>query len=348
MGLRFEEVVRFQREVLSVPAMKPRSLTGDVLARTIGHLVEELTEFSAASHGDLSENARIADQADALVDLAYVAFGALVQMGVAPGAAFEEVHSRNMKRKFVEVDRFGRSAPDAVKPEGWAPPDWALLLSFGLKDIKRLHQFQPDITETIANEALGIRMTGPDRGMLEDREETCKPKLLILGHGRHGKDTVAELISLHGYEFTSSSRFCADEIIFPALAPIYGYKTADECYQDRGAHRAEWFQLIADYNTPDASMLGRAIFADNDIYVGLRSKREFHALRNAGLFDVVIWVDASDRLPPEDASSISVEPWMADFVIENNGSLNDLELEVFSLLNNLETTYNWLRSLGNV
>ena len=34
----------------------------------------------------------------------------------------------------------------------------------------------------------------------------ANPKLLIIGHARHGKDTVAEILrDTHGYDFVSSS-----------------------------------------------------------------------------------------------------------------------------------------------
>lgn len=164
---------------------------------------------------------------------------------------------------------------------------------------------------------------------LEDR----KPRILVLGHGRHGKDTVCEILKeRYGLQFTSSSWFCAERVVMPALNGQFQYKDAQACYEDRHNHRALWYDLIRDFNRPDATALGRAIFAENDVYCGLRSKAEFHALRNAGVYDYAIWVDASDRVPPEDASSCTVEPWMADFVIDNNGTLEDLELNLKQLM----------------
>ena len=56
----------------------------------------------------------------------------------------------------------------------------------------------------------------------------------------------------------------------------------------------------------------------------MRNKREFHAIRNNGLVDYVIWVDRSDYLETEPKSSMSLEPWMADYIIDNNGTLEQL------------------------
>jgi dephospho-CoA kinase len=163
-----------------------------------------------------------------------------------------------------------------------------------------------------------------------------KPKLLVIGHGRHGKDTVCEILrDSYGYNFTSSSQFCSKLFIFDALKDKYGYATEEECYADRHNHRAEWYNAICEYNVPDAAKLGKAIFKEYNIYCGLRNKKEYHAMRNTKVFDYVIWVDRSDHLPLEDKTSMTLEPWMADFVIDNNGSVSDLELNIAQLAQTL-------------
>jgi hypothetical protein len=162
------------------------------------------------------------------------------------------------------------------------------------------------------------------------------PRLLIIGHGRHGKDTVCEILRDHmGFRFQSSSEFCARRFIYQELAPKYGYTSYEQCYADRHNHRAEWFDMIYDYSRNDNSRLGREIFAEYDIYCGLRNKTEFHAMRNTGVFDCCIWVDRSDHLPAEDRSSMNLEPWMADHVIDNNGTLEDLQRNTLELAKHL-------------
>lgn len=161
-------------------------------------------------------------------------------------------------------------------------------------------------------------------------------KLLIIGHGRHGKDTVCEILrDKYWVSFESSSRFCSKLFIFNDLKDKYGYMNEEECYADRHQHRAEWYNAIVAYNTPDASALGKAIFAEHDIYCGLRNKKEFFAMQNKGIFDYAIWVDRSEHLPPEDKDSMSLEQWMADYTIDNNGSLSDLEFNVDALFTHL-------------
>ena|SRR6056297_1710149 len=159
-------------------------------------------------------------------------------------------------------------------------------------------------------------------------------KLLIIGYGRHGKDTVCEYLrDVHGYSFESSSKFCSKKFIFNDLKDKYDYASEDECYADRHNHREEWYNAICDYNTKDGARLGREIFKEHSIYCGLRNKAEFHAMKNTGVFDYAIWVDRSDHLPPESKESMTLEQWMADYTIDNNGTLDDLHRNVDGLIN---------------
>ena len=163
-----------------------------------------------------------------------------------------------------------------------------------------------------------------------------KKKLLVIGHGRHGKDTVCEMLrDDYDYSFESSSQFCSKLFIYDNLKEKYGYETEEQCYADRHNHRAEWYDAICDYNVPDAATLGREMFATYDIYCGLRNKREFFAMKNTGVFDYCIWVDRSMYLPPEAASSMSLEQWMADYTIDNNGTLSDMKFNLERLMRHL-------------
>lgn len=160
-----------------------------------------------------------------------------------------------------------------------------------------------------------------------------KKKLLVIGHGRHGKDTVCEILrNKFNYSFESSSQFCSKLFIYDLLKNKYNYSSEEECYSDRHNHRAEWYNAICDYNIPDAARLGREIFKAHDIYCGLRNKREFFAMKNTGVFDYAIWVDRSDHLPAESKDSMSLEQWMADYTVDNNGTIEDLEFNVNQLM----------------
>ena len=159
-----------------------------------------------------------------------------------------------------------------------------------------------------------------------------RPRLLIIGHARHGKDTLAGFWrDEFGMTFQDSSYRSAEIFIFDALCDKYGYLTVEECYQDRVNHRSEWFDMISEYNKDDKARLAKDIMATSDAYVGMRSSDEIAACREQGVFDLVVWVDASERKPLEDASSFNISRNDADVFIENNGFENDLYHKAMAL-----------------
>jgi hypothetical protein len=164
------------------------------------------------------------------------------------------------------------------------------------------------------------KVTSPP--MTEEAKKSLAPRLLIIGHGRHGKDTLAEQLQARlGWSFTSSSMLACNLFMFPDLALKYGYATPEECFEDRHNHRAEWFQAICEYNRDDRTRLAKAVWAKNDVYVGMRSKEELDACLEACVVDIIVWVDASDRFPPESSASCTVTIHDAHFVIHNNHTL---------------------------
>lgn len=160
---------------------------------------------------------------------------------------------------------------------------------------------------------------------------------MILGYARHGKDTVAEILRDNlKLTFVSSSFAAAEKVMVPFLAAKgITYASLDECYVDRINHRQDWFEQISAYNTPDGARLAREIYKDNDIYVGMRNERELETVRKEGLYDYSIWVDRSKHIVPESLASCSVTPAMANFILDNNGTLEQLKINTLSLYWNL-------------
>jgi hypothetical protein len=150
------------------------------------------------------------------------------------------------------------------------------------------------------------------------------PKLLVIGHGRHGKDEVGKLLCQMQPEltFTSSSWFFAEKM-FRDFYPRY--ITVQECYDDRVNNRVLWRDEIAKYNYPDAAQLAKDILDVSDIYIGMRTLREFNAARP--LFDFIFYVDASKRVDYVDETfEIPYDNQMIK--IDNNSSLEDLKHQV--------------------
>lgn len=178
---------------------------------------------------------------------------------------------------------------------------------------------------------------------------TRKLKLMIFGHGRHGKDTVAELISkvttlrFQSSSWIVSSLIYADSESYTPLIPpppeFASYESVDQMYEERHKHRKFWHEWIIAFNTPDLSKLSQHILTTYDIYVGIRNPDEYYQAKSEGLFDLGIWVDRSKHLPPESRESNKMTQEMADIVIDNNGTLADLQTRVarfVSTLRNLQ------------
>lgn len=150
-------------------------------------------------------------------------------------------------------------------------------------------------------------------------------KLLIIGHGRHGKDTVAEMIkNTFGLTYESSSAAALRLFVYDALKDKYSYQTPEECYADRANHRAEWYDLICDYNKHDRGRLAKGILATHDMYVGMRDNDELQESLRQGIFDKVVTVfDPRKPLEPEDSLNIDIFK-NADIILVNNGTLDEL------------------------
>lgn len=155
-------------------------------------------------------------------------------------------------------------------------------------------------------------------------------KLIVCGHGMHGKDTFCEiLMNKLNLTFESSSAYCCKTFLFDMLAPKYGYTTFSECYEDRRNHRSEWYDAICEYNSKDKSRVGREILERYDIYCGIRNIEELDALKQYfGKSLLVIWVDRSKIVESESTDSMTITSKSANYILDNNGTLEDLEKNV--------------------
>lgn len=163
-------------------------------------------------------------------------------------------------------------------------------------------------------------------------------KILITGMKQHGKDTVCELLaSLSGgkLRYISSSVALIDEGIFDDYikAAYHEYVMAHGVeevrsifYVERDAHRKVMFDKINEYCVKGTET-AELIFNKHkcDIYNGMRNDREFYACKAAGLFDLTIWVDASERKPSESKDSMKLTKYDCDIILDNNGTLSQLQ-----------------------
>jgi len=124
------DVADFYTKVLKLPIPdKPVMMQPTTQASRVELLMEEVKELEDAT--------TIEDQADALIDVLYLALGGLIAMGIVPGAAFEIVHEANMRKVAGANEKrpAAGKAGDAVKPRGWTPPDLSPALALSLTEV---------------------------------------------------------------------------------------------------------------------------------------------------------------------------------------------------------------------
>jgi predicted HAD superfamily Cof-like phosphohydrolase len=126
----YDDVYEFHTKYGLLVGTKPRKLTQRKLKERIEFLNEEFNEFCNASgvyyepgigfQVDTDENQDINEQADALIDLVYVAMGTAVMMGLPWQELWDDVQRANMSKVRGTTKR--GHAVDVTKPEGWVGP----------------------------------------------------------------------------------------------------------------------------------------------------------------------------------------------------------------------------------
>ena len=150
------------------------------------------------------------------------------------------------------------------------------LAEFGFGTDVEIREMKLTQSELEEMKSLETRVKNAHKAYVEAYLDSVRvfPKLLIIGHMRHGKDTLAEILNEQvGLKFISSSQAAADIFIYDELKEKYGYKTSVECFEDRVNHRAEWYEMICDYNKDDRAKLAKGILKMADCYVGMLESR---------------------------------------------------------------------------
>jgi len=119
------DVIDFQEKLGQWKRGNIRHLTQRKLQERMELLQEELNEF-----GDASRAQDMAEQADALVDLVYVALGTANMLGLPWEELWADVHRANMAKQ-RGVGKRGHKV-DVIKPTGWeGPKTMGILLAHG-------------------------------------------------------------------------------------------------------------------------------------------------------------------------------------------------------------------------
>lgn len=143
-----QDVKAFHEKFGLLVSDRPVHLTKRKLKERVEFLLEELEEFAEGCGLGIAEHESgeglavyerpdpttgtghcpqdMAAQADALVDLVYVALGTAVMLGLPWNALWDDVHRANMAKERGVTHR--GHAVDVTKPAGWQPPMTHLIL----------------------------------------------------------------------------------------------------------------------------------------------------------------------------------------------------------------------------
>jgi predicted HAD superfamily Cof-like phosphohydrolase len=133
----FFDVKDFQQKFSQIVNEKPVHLTKRKLEERLKFMQEELDEFEA---GVIEQD--LAQQADALVDIVYVALGTAVMLGLPWNELWNDVHRANMAKVPGQTHR--GNLVDVMKPEGWVGPKTVEILISAGYDESRKHEEQDD------------------------------------------------------------------------------------------------------------------------------------------------------------------------------------------------------------
>lgn len=187
-----DDIIEFRRKYdLHIP-YRPHHIAANEFAFRVGHLEEELSELKEAfSNPKIKGTHMLAEMADALVDLCYVAMGTAIGMGINFEACWDEVHRANMAKVRAAPDgsnsKRGHST-DVVKPPGWTPPNIEQAMSEPMLKkesiLLRAHQIINERSEE-ATRTYGDLDTNCDdaatiAGILQDKAFTASDVLAIL------------------------------------------------------------------------------------------------------------------------------------------------------------------------
>jgi len=116
MNKQYEMVREFQSIMGQPVADKPAVMEFKRQSERFDYMVEELFEFYEAE--------TVVDQADAMIDLIYLAIGTMVELGVKPEKLFEIVHNANMSK--IWPDGKPHTNPETgkiIKPPTFVRPE---------------------------------------------------------------------------------------------------------------------------------------------------------------------------------------------------------------------------------
>lgn len=151
--------------------------------------------------------------------------------------------------------------------------------------------------------------------MARKKKQQKENRVLVVGHGRHGKDVTSSVLqNLYGLEFRGSSEVMCNE---PEILERFNqYETGEELFNARHSHREELYEAICEYNKEDRTRLARQVSQGGKYgYTGMRDFDEVMACIKEGLFTHIIWVERRGA-PLDPSQTFTFEDIYEEFLLE--------------------------------
>lgn len=146
-----------------------------------------------------------------------------------------------------------------------------------------------------------------------------KPKILLVGSGRAGKDTFGPMLA-RAMKLTFAGT--TSKYLSPYVAKKLGV-SEEEAYNRRhesNEMRMLWYETGNEIREGDAGLLVKEAFKHGDITGGIRAVEEIQAVKEKGLADLVVWIERDVPVDP----TMTFGPGWADLIVTNNGTEAEL------------------------
>lgn len=144
-------------------------------------------------------------------------------------------------------------------------------------------------------------------------------RILFVGHGRHGKDTACEVLArATGWKNAGTTSIYLTPHVVAEYQRLGLHHLVRDAYAHRHANRELWRRVGDEIRKDDPALLVKDALRVGPITGGCRGLPEIRAVRDESVVDLIVWVDASKRLPPD--PTVEFGPEWADVVVDNNGT----------------------------
>ena len=175
-------------------------------------------------------------------------------------------------------------------------PEVALSMTMALKHEKPIVMWSSDSNDFIEKMLIGIELdfdvlNSPN---LAKPDHRTLPKILIVGPGRCGKDSLGEFIHKHSKHTYagSTSKFLAKYVA--RKFQIF----EEQAYSLRHEHRQQWFEIGNAIRESNHGKLQKEALDVGNVVAGIRDFREAAWACYNEIYDHIIWIDADVEPDP--------------------------------------------------